>query len=286
MSKINKIIKKIKRLLRRNVYVQISVCQEGALLEGKTVVVTGGNEGIGYSISEKCLLQGARVILIGRNRNKLDDAIQKLKEIGKGDIEAIQWDLNNLDLLEDKFSEILQKADGHIDCWVNNAGIYRKVNFRNCTEDDWNALWNVNLKAPFFITNKVAEFFISNKIKGNIINIASETGVISSTQPYALAKGALIQYSKGLACELGQYGIRVNVVAPGMVATEGIAGINYNEALDTDKENTLSGRFLIPQEIAETVVFLLSNQSLAITGQVIEVNMGNTIKSYTRGIDE
>lgn len=157
---------------------------------------------------------------------------------------------------------------------VNNAGIYKVSDVLHMNISDYDDIMNTNLRGPIFLTNKVATYWVENGIKGNIVFVSSETGVCAYTNPYALSKGALIQYARGCAYELLNKGIRANVVAPGGTVSE-ITQVSKSWDL---KFPSISGRLLLPEEIASNIIFLLSDLSGCLTGQVLECNCGNTIK--------
>lgn len=194
-------------------------------------------------------------------------------------IYGCRWDISDIGMCESKIEEIMCIANGKIDCWVNNAGIYREVDYTTCCEADWDMIFNTNAKGVYFATNRIVKYFLDNHRKGNIVNISSETGETASTSPYAFTKNIIDQYTRGLAYELSKKNIRINAVSPGVVATE-INGIAPNEAMNY---SSIGGRILRPEEIAEVVVFLLSDLSQCINGEIITLNEGNTLKvEYNR----
>lgn len=271
-SFLKKFLRMIKKMLGKEVYVVTNNIYPTQLLFDKNIVVTGGSGGIGYAIAKQCLQQGAKVIITGTNNSKLEVAVKSLSQYG--DVYGCKWDIADVKQIEEKFEEILRIFNGKISCWVNNAGVFKALDYTSCLDEDWDIIMNTNLKGTVFATNNIIKYFLKNKIQGNVVNITSETADVVSTNPYALSKNALAQYTKGLAYELTSKGIRINGVAPGGVAT-GICGIDPNEAMNW---NGIGGRLLRPEEIAEVVVFLLSDVSKCINGEIITCNEGNTLR--------
>ena len=276
MKKLMKIIMRcfnaIKNFFVPNVYVTVRAINPAKLLENKAVAITGGSSGIGFAIAQKALEQGAKVVITGTKLEKLEKAKKQLNSYGQ--VHICQWNIADTTQCEAKIKEIIQLLDGRLNCWVNNAGIFKPVDFSTCTETDWSSIIDTNLKGPYFATNEIVKYFVRQHIEGNVVNVSSETGDTASTSPYAFSKIAIDQYTKGLAYALSKKNIRVNAIAPGGTATE-IAGINPNEAMNW---KGLGGRLLSPEELAEVVIFLLSDTSKCINGEVITCNQGNTLK--------
>lgn len=281
MSKCRNIFRKVRRFFIHDIYVEVQSTDPFQVLDGKTVVITGGSRGIGYAIAEKCLEQGAKVIITGNDIKKLESACDKLKnnKTTEGYIYECQWNIADVGICESKIEEILHMANGTIDCWVNNAGIYKAVDYANCKETDWDMIFSTNAKGLYFATNRIVQYFLKNQKAGNIVNISSQAGETASTTPYAFTKNIIEQYTRGLAYELSKKHIRINAVAPGAVATE-INGCKPDEVINY---SAIGGRFLIPEEVAEVVIFLLSDLSKCINGEIITLNEGNTLKvEYNR----
>ncbi len=165
--------------------------------------------------------------------------------------------------------------NGHIDCLVNSAGITSPADINNCTPEQWDNIFNVNLKGLFFLTSEFIKQFVLQGTGGNIVCIASQAGLNAQTRPYALTKAALIHLTAGLAKEFISYGIRVNAIAPGPTVSD-MLSINPNGNLHS---NNRSKRVFRSEEVAETILFLLSNASNCITGEVIACNGGNSIRT-------
>lgn len=279
-------IRKIKTYISRGVrfvtkgepqvFVRVDSVVKGDLLKGKNIVITGASSGIGYETAKKCLLEGANVLCIARDEKKLLAATEKLKsETGSHKIHYLQWDIADISVYKSKCSEAIDLLDGHIDCLVNSAGMTSKVNISDCTPELWDCIFNTNLKGLYFATSEFLKQFVRQGTGGNIVNIASQAGLNAQTRPYALTKAALIHFTAGLAKEYVDQQIRVNAVAPGPTVSDMYA-INPNGNL---RNCNRCKRAFRSEEVAETVMFLLSNASNSITGEVIACNGGNSIRT-------
>lgn len=260
-------------LFKNPVYVTVRQLDPEAMLKGKHVVVTGGGSGIGKEITRAAARQGAAVLITGRNEEKLKKAVAELNVAGSS-VSCLQWDI----CAHSDMTGILEKVEklfgGSIDCWVNNAGIYPGgYSYLNATEEVWDQVFDTNLKATCMVTNAVARYMIERKIEGNILTISSETGSCAYTNPYGILKAALNSYIQGLAYELARYGIRSNGIAPGVTVSE----INPRNADGDLNWGTIAGRMMRPEEIAETALFLLSDASKCINGEIITCNGGNCL---------
>lgn len=234
-------------------------------LEGKVAIVTGGAQGIGRSICETFAKEGAKVVAVDMSD------LQYSCEGVKGYILNVTKRPDVEQFVKDIVSEY-----GHIDILVNNAGITRDALIQKMTEDMWDAVIDVNLKGVFNITQFVAPQMIEQK-KGSIINIASVVGEYGNVgqSNYAATKAGVIALAKTWAKEFSRKGeaVRVNSVAPGYVNTEMMKTVP-DKVLDPIKAKTMLGRLGEPQEIANAVLFLASDESSFITGHNLSVNGG------------
>ncbi|MGD9568750.1 MAG: beta-ketoacyl-ACP reductase [Sedimentibacter sp.] len=234
-------------------------------LKDKVAVVTGGARGIGRCICELFADEGAKVIALD-----ISDILYE-----KDGVEGYKADLCSSDDIE-KFKEYVINKFGKIDILINNAGITRDALIEKMTDDMWDAVMNVNLKAVFNITR--ALFPVMKEAKyGSIINISSvvgEYGNIGQTN-YAASKAGIIGLTKTWAKEFSRKGenIRVNAIAPGYVNTEMMATVP-EKVLDAIREKTMLKRLGEPIEIANAALFMASTESSYITGQLLSVNGG------------
>ena len=247
-------------------------------LKGRCALVTGGTSGIGFSIAKSFLDAGASVIITGRNTERIKAAIEQLNE--KGKVYGIALDNTKVSEFDGKLSGILSiiQKDGIqcIDILVNNAG----VNFKgmpNATEDEYDKVMDTNLKGAFFLSQLFGKYFIKNNIKGNILNIASASSLRPADSAYTLSKWGLRGLTLGLAKSLGHNGITVNGIAPGPTATPMmIKGDNPNMVL----ERIPLGRYIMPDEIANMAVFLVSEMGRSIMGDIIYMTGGAGLLTY------
>lgn len=258
------------------VFVRVDSVTKGDLLKGKHIIITGASSGIGYETAKKCLLEGANILCVARNEAKLISAVEQLKqETGNVNVCFLQWDIADTAVYKQKCREVVDLLGGHIDGIVNSAGITSPVNVIDCTPEQWDTIFNTNLKGLYFATSEFIKQFVMQGTGGNIVNVASQAGLNAQTRPYALTKAALIHFTAGLAKEYISHQIRVNAVAPGPTVS-GMYAINPDG--DLHNSNRIKRAFR-SEEIAETILFLLSNASNCITGEVIACNGGNSIRT-------
>jgi len=237
---------------------------ESELLKNKVAIVSGGTGGIGMEIAEKFSEAGAIVIALGTNEEKIN-AINSRKV----NICAKSWDLLDFDLYDDKIEEIISEY-GNIDILVNCAGVLtdscKRGDFFGINENDWDVTININLKAVFFLSQKIAKHMIDSNTKGNILNIVSETGHRAAIVPYRISKWGERGFTEGLAKELAPYGIVVNGISPGAVATDMMGKKEGDSLYHSSHPNK---RFAKPEEIANLAIFLVSDFGNNIVGDII-----------------
>lgn len=258
------------------IFVRVDSVTCGNLLKDKHIIITGASSGIGYETAKKCLFEGAKVLCIARSEAKLGSAVEQLKqETGNPDVCFLQWDIADTAVYKQKCRKAIELLGGHIDALVNSAGVTSSVNVIDCTPEQWDSIFNTNLKGLYFVTSEFVKQFVMQGTGGNIVNVASQAGLNAQTRPYALTKAALIHFTAGLAKEYISHQIRVNAVAPGPTVS-GMYAINPNGNLyDINRAK----RAFRSEEVAETILFLLSNASTCITGEVIACNGGNSIRT-------
>ena len=242
------------------------------LLKGRTALVTGGTSGIGFEIAKAFLSAGAKVIITGRNQERINKSCAQLKEI-KSDylIYGIQMDNSNISSFKEKFEEILNlKNISEIDILVNNAGVLGG-DIKDVTEVEYDQIINTNLKGDFFLSQLIGTYYKENKIKGNILNIASSSSLRPAASAYTISKWGVRGLTLGLAKLFAPYNITVNGIAPGPTATKMILkDDNINIAFP---KNPI-GRCATPEEIANMAVFLTSNMGRTIVGDIIYMTGG------------
>lgn len=243
-------------------------------MQGKIAIVTGGSRGIGRAICIKLATRGATVVSCARDVAKLDDlASEALKRELPGTIDAQLLDVSDRDAI-DPFIDAVAERHGRVDILVNNAGITRDGLCMNMEDSDFDDVLTTNLRSAFWLSRAVSRLMIRQRY-GRIINIASVSGVMGNAGQanYAASKAGLIGLTKSLAKEVGRRGVTCNVVAPGFVTTDMTANLP-DKVKDSVKTLVPLARFGEPEEIANVVSFLASDEASYITGQVILVDGG------------
>ncbi len=277
-TQIKNIVKKIfDRRPVNKVSVNVVSLPQNELLAGRCALVTGGTSGIGFSIAKAFNNAGGSVIITGRSKERIDSAIKK---IGTTNIYGCVLDNTEVARFEEVFSNILSEVKSKgiekIDILVNNAG----VNFKgmpNATEEEYDKVMNTNLKGAFFLSQLFGKYLVENHIKGNILNIASASSLRPADSAYILSKWGLRGLTLGLAKSLGSSGITVNGIAPGPTATPMmIKDGNTNLALD----RIPLGRYIMPEEIANMAVILVSEMGRSVMGDIVYMTGGAGILTY------
>lgn len=241
----------------------------------KIAIVTGGSSGIGFAIARKLASQQIHTIIIGRDEQKLNEAVAQLGKYGQ----AIAFDVTNLDGIPGIVNQIIQQH-GQIDILVNNAGINLKKSALEVTDQEFQHILLTNLTSVFSITREVAKNMVARK-SGSIINISSMAAQygLPGVVAYAASKTAIEGITRTLAVEFSPHGVRVNCIAPGFIATKMSA-----TALNGDPERkqkvlsrTPMGRLGSPEDVANAAYFLASDESTFVTGTVVPVDGGNSI---------
>lgn len=249
--------------------VNIGELAPGNLLKEKIIFLTGATGGMGSAIAKKCIEQGAKVILADKNQKELEDL--KLK-LGKNS-ESICFDIRDISC----YDKVLSKSNdffGNIDCLINNAGVsLHEGDFMNVTEETWDAQLDINLKAPYFLTQSWLKYYRAKKMKsGRIVMMASDTSGMGSSIPYGLSKVGISSLTHGLAKKLIAEGIRINAMAPGTTITPMTDDFTHGELC---RSTTQGRRALFPEEIAELCVFLLSDMSACVSGNIFGCSEAN-----------
>ena len=254
----------------QHVEANIHYLSPSSRLEGKKIIVTGGGRGIGYAMAKRFVEEGAEVLICGRDEKVLEEASQKIG------CKYLQYNLMDIQNNND-FLLKAEKQLGKVDCLVNNAGVsLHEADFTCVTSETFDIQINTNLKAPFFLTQDFVEMLRKDGRSGHVLFISSETGTTADERPYGWSKAAINSMVEGLAYKLVSYGIRVNAIAPGVVATD-MTGLKSDG--DLSYAGNITGRVYLPEEIAEVACFLLSDASSCITGQVLVCNNGKTINA-------
>jgi len=244
-------------------------------LEGKCGLVTGSGSGIGKGMAAGLAEAGAKVALAARNMDKLSKAASEMTASGL-DVFPFQVDMAKPDSISD-LVKVVVKEFSHIDFLFNNAGMIHRAPMEEFPLEKWEEMIKVNLTGPFLLSQAVAKHMIEKGIKGSIVNTSSLIAVFGGvTVPaYAATKGGLTQLTKSMCNDLAKYGIRVNAIGPGWVKTEMTQAIQNNpERFQSISTRIPLGRWANPEDLAGLAVFLASEASTYITGQVIFIDGG------------
>ena len=238
----------------------------------KVIVITGASRGIGKGISEYFLEKGH--IVIGTFNKSLNEANEIKEKYPLFD--PIKTDVTNEEEIKKTVSEIINKY-GQIDCLINNAGISKTGLLQDMGLEDYNEIFDVNVKGLFLFTKEVLPYMI-NKKSGKIINISSMWGITGGACEvlYSASKSAVIGLTKALAKEVGPSNINVNCIAPGVIKTDMLNNLKEDD-LEVLREETPLLKIGTPFDIAKVCYFLFSENSDFITGQVISVDGGIVI---------
>ena len=237
-------------------------------LKDKNIIVTGASGGIGNSIVGKLYEHGANILASGTRIEKLEDLKNKFQNL-----KILQFDISRSDKIEE-FIENASQALGGLDCIVNNAGITKDNLAIRMSLEEWKNVIDINLTSTFLMSKFAIKKMLKNK-KGKIVNITSvvgHTGNLGQSN-YTASKAGIVAMSKSLSIEYAKKNININCISPGFIKTAMTDKIDqkYKEAIIS---KIPSGRLGEPQDIANAVLFLTSNQSDYINGETLHVNGG------------
>jgi len=246
----------------------------------KVVMVTGASKGIGAAITRDLLARGASVAALAIDRPSPSDDAQAAGPTPC--LHAIECDVRSAESVDHAVSAVLGRF-GRIDALVNNAGVYPTTAWSEMTEDAWDQVMDTNLKGAFLCTQAVARSMVSLKLRGAIVNVSSTAALVArpGIAHYAASKAGLNAMTRVLALELAPHGIRVNAIAPGLIATEGARSHAATVQGATELRAKLSrvplGAEGTPEDVASLVLYLLSDASQYITGSIMVVDGGYSL---------
>lgn len=243
------------------------------LLDGKVAIVTGASRGIGKSIAEMFIEHGATVAFTFVSSEEKAKALEAELSSKGGTAKGFRSDAADFNSAHELVDQVL-KEFGSIDIVVNNAGITRDTLLMRMSEEQWDEVINVNLKSAFNLTKAVLRPMLKAR-SGSIINMSSVVGVKGNAGQanYAASKAGILGFTKSVAAELGSRNIRCNAIAPGFIETE-MTGALDEKVVQEWREAIPLKRGGTPEDVANLTVFLASNMSAYITGQVINVDGG------------
>ena len=249
-------------------HIKVDKVISGTLLKGRVILITGGGSGIGKAMALRFLEEGATVVITGRDEDKLS---RVCKEFNSSCLHYRVLDMHDTSIFNDFMCEITKEI-GYIDTIVNNAGVYMELRDISANEREWDEIIGTNLKGVFFLSKTFIIYARAKSLEANILNISSIAGVQSISSPYHISKAAVNALTRSLAKTCLSSKIKVNAIAPGETVSE----------INPRKENIYSNdlpnmRYIAAEEIAELALFLVSNQSVSITGQTIVIDGGATL---------
>lgn len=243
------------------------------LLKGKVALITGASRGIGRAMAKRFAEEGANVAFTYLSSVEKGQALEEELNVFGTRVKGYRSDASDNKAAEELIASVL--ADfGKIDVVINNAGITRDGLLMRMTEEQWDTVINVNLKSVFNLTKAVIKPMMKAR-SGSIINITSVVGIRGNAGQanYAASKAGIIGFTKSVALELGSRNIRSNAIAPGFIETEMTGEVN-EKAVEEWKQSIPMKRGGQPEEVADACVFLASDLSRYITGQVLQVDGG------------
>lgn len=268
----------IKMLAKYGGYVKVDVTQlqQGSFLNDKNILLTGGGTGIGLAIAKRCLQEGAKVVIAGRNKDKLNKISS---ELNNSNLFILEFDISKTNDIEGKVKEAESLIGSEINVLVNNAGTYAQTHFPNVNEEDWTRVYNTNAKGTFFLSQALCRLWLKCKKQNTrkILNISSQGGFVGANNAYRMTKWDIRGLTEYMGKEYSRKGIITNAIAPGLIMT------NMQPDFQKQEDNFFtdlnpSERLALPEEIAELALFLISNASNFIVGQTIVCDGGYVLK--------
>lgn len=248
-------------------------------LQGRVAVVTGGGRGIGAATAKRLARDGAKVGVLDLKEEACQEVLEQIRAEG-GEAIALGCNVADGQQVEQAVDAVVSHF-GRLDILVNNAGVLRDNLLFRMSEDDWDTVMNVHLKGSF-LASRAAQKHMVNQRYGKIVNTSSTSALGNRGQAnYSAAKAGLQGFTKTLAIELGPFNINVNAVAPGFIATDMTRataeriGVDFEENKRLASERIPLRRVGQPEDVANVVAFLVSDEASYVSGQIIYVNGGN-----------
>src|SRR5580704_9595012 len=239
-----------------------------------TALITGGTSGIGRAAANKLAQLGIHTIVVGRSADRGDKTVAEIRASG-GKAEFISSDLRDAASAHEVAKRAVELGDGHVDILINNAGIFPFGPTHEMTEEVFDSVYSLNVKAPYFLVAELAPL-MAKRGKGAIVNISTMVADygVSGMSLYGSSKAAINLLTEAWTAEYGPSGVRVNAVSPGPTRTEGTDAMG--EGLEQLAAQAPAGRPATPDEIGEAIVFLATDHSSFIYGARLAVDGGRT----------
>jgi NAD(P)-dependent dehydrogenase (short-subunit alcohol dehydrogenase family) len=239
-----------------------------------TSLITGGTSGIGRATANKLATLGIHVLVVGRNAKRGDETLSEIRAAG-GKADFISSDLRNASSAREVAKRALELGNGRVDILINNAGIFPFGPTDKTTEEEFDRVYSLNVKAPYFLVAELAPL-MAKRGKGAIVNVSTMVADygVSGMSLYGSSKAAINLLTKSWAAEYGPRGVRVNAVSPGPTRTEGTEAMA--EGVEQLAAQAPAGRPATANEIAEAIVFLATDRSSFIYGAKLAVDGGRT----------
>lgn len=273
-NKVGKAIEKaMAKFKKKNVIPITKPISVDKIFSNKVALITGGSSGIGLSIAENLVSKGCKVIIAGTNENKLNNALQVIGDCYS--LKTIVIDITDISSLSEKVNQAAELFENKkIDILINSAGRIAHSDFYNMSESEYDNVMNTNAKGTYFMCQVVSNYMIKNHIKGHILNISSASALRPAWSPYHISKWAVRGMTLGLAEKLLPYGITVNALAPGPVATPMLGKKDGDSIYHSSNP---SGRYALPTEIAELAAFMVSDMGNLIVGDTYYITGGGGV---------
>lgn len=271
MKQIIKIL--LKKLRTKQIVPIVTPVNIDKILDNKVVLITGGSSGIGLSIAEACLNCGARVIIAGSTQSKID---RVLTERNNSNLAGLVINITDIRSIKEKVADAASIFGGKIHVLINSAGAHHTHQFEDMPEEEFDKIMDTNVKGTYFMCQAVVEHMKTNGIKGHILNISSSSALRPAWGPYQMSKWAITGFTKGLAEKCLPFGIVVNALAPGQTATP-MLGVSDNDIYNS---YAVAGRYIVPNEIANLAVFMISDMGNMIVGDTFYMTGGSGLVTF------
>ena len=247
--------------------------QHAGRLKGEVAIVTGAGQGIGRAIAIRLNREGATVAILDKNPETGEATAAKLRELG-GRAKFAKCDVTDRESVREVV-KIVEAEFGPVSTLVNNAGIGVRGRFLDLSQDSWESVLSVNLTGSFTVSQEVCRGMVCTG-RGSIVNVGSAAAQMAHSEQaaYSVSKAGIEALTRVMAFELAPVGIRVNAVAPGTIATEFLSGMLTDQARREREQRIPMGRLGTPEEVADVVAFLISDDARYMTGSIVPIDGG------------